>query len=743
MGRRYRLIGIGAALALTGAVLAAGPASATITDTFTGSLSASGTSWASHTFKVLDTTGPIQATLDWSDASANFNLFLYDPSGTNVASAISTTNKPEVITFSPSVTGTWKIGIKAKTGQSSYTVVVTHSPGSSPPSADAVYGTTLGYSGPAGVYAYGVEWDEFSNTILVGDVWNYRVQRFTATGGIPAGCADPCVVSTKADRGKLGGIGSPFDVEVDPDGNYWVADQADSRVVEFTPGGQWVQSIGLGGGPNAWENYGQGCGGGKMTWPTHLVFSPNGNLFVSDPSCGDVYVFDSQGHYLHDFAFNLGPCCGINIPIPRGIGRTSDGHVYVVEHRSRSVVVFNDAGTQLSVWPKRSDMQDPRGLDVDEAHGFLYVVDAYDDEIFKYSLATGQVLAKWSSWGSTPFNTIRFVTVDGSGNVYVGETWGYQVRKLDMNGNPLPWATGPQPPPDGGLNQNNGIGVDPTGGGHFYSIDSFENRVQRWRITNGTGNLDHCLGPNNCPAFELWFGARGSAIAGTCNMGYGRGLAFGDGRVWTDGGQRVLRFSADGDCEDDWGSFGAGLNQFKGNTSVRVTGDGDPSTTSDTRVYTDSFNCLIQEFTWNGQLLDHMGGTCGTSTIDQMSQPRQLDVVGDRVYVADQLRSRIAVWDWSTHSVVSEIKGMFGSVNLLRPEGVVYDAASGWLYIADTGHARLVRCHLDGSSREVVSVDWGTSGGFFTQPRYLEVAQVGQYHLLFVNDSRRNYVFKV
>ena len=48
--------------------------------------------------------------------------------------------------------------------------------------------TWVGFSGPAGLYAYGMEWDASDNTILVGDYWNYRVQRFSITGTHLATC---------------------------------------------------------------------------------------------------------------------------------------------------------------------------------------------------------------------------------------------------------------------------------------------------------------------------------------------------------------------------------------------------------------------------------------------------------------------------------------------------------------------------------------------------------------------------
>ena len=210
-------------------------------------------------------------------------------------------------------------------------------------------------------------------------------------------------MSQHADKNQLGGIGAPFDVEADPDGDVWVADQSNSRIVEFSHNGAWKQTIGMGGGPEAWKNYPQGCGGGRMWIPTHIVVHPvTRDIYVSDVRCRDVYVFDHQGHFKFDFNFNLSPCCGVNVPIPRGIGY-DNGRVYVVEHNSRRIVVFDEAGNQLAVSARQDDMNDPRGLDIDNAGNLIYVVAAYRNEAFQFAISGTSVtfVQKWNTWGAS------------------------------------------------------------------------------------------------------------------------------------------------------------------------------------------------------------------------------------------------------------------------------------------------------------------------------------------------------
>lgn len=96
-----------------------------LTSTFSGTVSATGTSSRSHTFLVTQT-GPIVATLSWPTSSTNLNLFLFSPNGSLVASR-TTTQRPERLTFTANVTGSWRLRVTASRGSASYTLTVQHS----------------------------------------------------------------------------------------------------------------------------------------------------------------------------------------------------------------------------------------------------------------------------------------------------------------------------------------------------------------------------------------------------------------------------------------------------------------------------------------------------------------------------------------------------------------------------------------------------------------------------------------
>ena len=361
------------AVAMLGLIAAPSALTATLNSTFTNSVSVTGTKFRTHTIAVV-APGTINVSLDWDDSSAKLTLFLTDPNGVQV-SAVTTTAKPKVIAYNATVSGTYKIGVKAATGGANYTVTASYPGADSTGTGLVQFQKAIGFSGPAGLYAYGMDWDSTDNTILVGDYWNYRVWRYTTDGQLVGS------VSQHALGGLSGGITALYDVEADPtDLNsggkaaLWVADQGSSRFVEFDHNGKWLQTIGKmnAGQPTGTDaqhpghSYAQGCDNGQMQIPTHIavdtVFATH-YIYVSDPRCRNVYIFDHQGGFHGQLDWTGS---GVATPIPRGVAEDAAGNIWVAEYSSRRIFVFDPATKRIigSIGPQ-SDENDVRGIDVD------------------------------------------------------------------------------------------------------------------------------------------------------------------------------------------------------------------------------------------------------------------------------------------------------------------------------------------------------------------------------------------
>ena len=110
----------------------------------TGVLDASGTSWVRAGFSA-SAGAKIDLSLDWANASADLNLFLYDASGTLVKYS-NGASKPETVSFLATRGGAFAFGIKCATAKTAYTATVRVTP---PPSKRTLFGESL--SGPNGM----------------------------------------------------------------------------------------------------------------------------------------------------------------------------------------------------------------------------------------------------------------------------------------------------------------------------------------------------------------------------------------------------------------------------------------------------------------------------------------------------------------------------------------------------------------------------------------------------------------
>jgi tripartite motif-containing protein 71 len=688
-------------------------------------------------------------------------------------------------------------------------------------SATVTFDQSYGFSGPAGLYAYGMEWDSSDNTILVGDYWNYRVQRFSLSGSHQATYLD--MTGPKAN----GGIASaPYDIASDPTdmvgggASYWAADQGSSNFAEFSHTGAWLQTIGKQqstvtgtDATHPGKSYAVGCGNGMTTIPTHImvdtVFSTH-YLYVGDPRCRNVYIYDHQGVYKGELDWTGS---GVGTPIPRGIAEDAAGNIYVAEYNSRRVFVFSPSTRKIiASSAAQSDLRDVRGIALDPTRHLIYAAGAALNRIYEYhfdpsTIATGtgagstvvQFVNEWRNTDGTnyalnhqAFDSIRFVAVDGSGNVYTGDTWGcpayvasctatnpvkdpgYGVLAFSPGDwttkpscNPanstaqttcvgatrLSWTAGSEPPPQGGFNQQNGIAVIPNDSDPLdlvnnafeglYVVDTFEQRVQKFDTSLTCGSS------GNCPAWMLQWGSREPNAPKSQGFGYPRALTVGDdGLIWVgDNNNDVLAFNPDGSFVHRYGSQGKGAGQFSGGVQgIRVQGG---------RVYaTDVAGCRLQIFDEAkllqadsianapaGTLLENLG-TCGTGT-NQMSVPRGIavDTANNAVYVVETGDSRISRWNLATNSATS-FKPVCAGTKLSGPWGITWDPAHTWLYIGDVGNKRIVRWNPVSGACDVVATTATLPAGYTMDgSNFVEFGPDGR---LYASDNSRHvYAFTI
>jgi len=281
-------------------------------------------------------------------------------------------------------------------------------------------------------------------------------ERFTGAGDTPpkAECCIPAPPILEFDQtGKLirswGGPGQGYDwpqiehgLFVDHKDNVWIAGNGenDAHLLKFTREGRFLRQFGK-----------PGARGGSAD--TANLGQP-ANLAV-DPASNEVYVADGYRNRrvivldADTFAFKrmwgaygnkpddtpLGPYNPDAPPaqqfrLPHNIAISRDGFVYVADRTNNRIQVFRKDGTYVKEMfvAKRTLLLGAASgfaLSTDPQQRFLYMIDGANHHVWILERESLTILARFGQqglWGGF-LNVPHAITVDGRGNIYVGENF--------------------------------------------------------------------------------------------------------------------------------------------------------------------------------------------------------------------------------------------------------------------------------------------------------------------------------
>ena len=172
----------------------------------------------------------------------------------------------------------------------------------------------------------------------------------------------------------------PSGISILRSGNLVVTDgYGNNRIVLFAPDGALIKQVGLrAGGPED-----RGTGPGEFHLPHQAAVDAADNVYVVDRENHRIQIFDKDLNYLREFAH-----AGWN-PWDIAISRKGDD-------------------------------------------GFAYIADHAGERVHKIALADGKVLATWGQPGRGPgeFDWVHGMAVDSRGAVYAADTYGQRIQKF-------------------------------------------------------------------------------------------------------------------------------------------------------------------------------------------------------------------------------------------------------------------------------------------------------------------------
>lgn len=272
--------------------------------------------------------------------------------------------------------------------------------------------------------------------IYVVDTGNMRIQKFDPKGkflaviGSGSGNGDGQFAPLSADATGTG----PGGIAVDKAGNIYVADTWNHRIQKFDSSGKFVKAWGSFINLSDPASANDADPNSKFYGPRGIAIGPDGNVYVTDTGNKRVLVFDPNGSYVKkidsgmsptrkapDYAFNKPG--EMNEPI--GIAVDGAGNVYVADSLNRRIQKFDTSGKPLAQWPIPINGWSPGAylepfLALDSA-GNLYATAPTGGSVIKFN-PTGQVVSQQKTAGAITLKTPTGIAVAQDGTVYVVDT---------------------------------------------------------------------------------------------------------------------------------------------------------------------------------------------------------------------------------------------------------------------------------------------------------------------------------
>jgi DNA-binding beta-propeller fold protein YncE len=219
--------------------------------------------------------------------------------------------------------------------------------------------------------------------------------------------------------------------EVDWEGNVWVVERINQRIMKLEPTLQRVvMQLGT-----------TGEAGNDATHfdsPSGISVLRSGNLIVTDGYGNNrVVMYSKDGKFIKQVAMgDGGPEDAGSGPgqfdLPHQAAIDASDNIFLVDRENKRIQVFDKNLTYLREfanegWNPWDIAISRRGED-----GFGYIADHATEQVHKIQLKDGKIVATWGAPGRGPgqFDWVHGMAVDSRGGVYAADTYGQRVQKF-------------------------------------------------------------------------------------------------------------------------------------------------------------------------------------------------------------------------------------------------------------------------------------------------------------------------
>jgi DNA-binding beta-propeller fold protein YncE len=210
-------------------------------------------------------------------------------------------------------------------------------------------------------------------------------------------------------------------ITIDAADNVWLVDRNHGQIMQFTPEGELLRTIGEKGyrsdtgvdpadfSSQAYLNVTHG--GGPFNLPTDIAFAESGDMFITDGyGNARVHKFSAGGEYLFSWG-EPGSSPG-EFNMPHGVWIDCHGRVLVCDRENDRVQVFSQDGTYVSSWPAK--LIGPAVFYVDD-EDIVYIPE-HNGGMVSILTLEGERLTQW---GDPMYRSCHGIWGDSNRDIYV------------------------------------------------------------------------------------------------------------------------------------------------------------------------------------------------------------------------------------------------------------------------------------------------------------------------------------
>ena len=211
------------------------------------------------------------------------------------------------------------------------------------------------------------------------------------------------------------GSNRPTDMAFAPNGDIYLVDGVNNRVIVVNGEGRWKFAFGS-----------EGSGKGQFKLPVGIDISDSGTVFIADTGNHRIQAFDLNGKFLYMFTVKTGSSRIKSDPVDVAVSNLK-GYLYVSDNDNHKIRVYNQNGSLEFEWGKfgeeLGEFRYP-GMMVLNKFNEIFIVDVLNTRVQKFN-PFGEFITDIGSWGVLQGTLFRpkGVALDTKSRVFISDSY--------------------------------------------------------------------------------------------------------------------------------------------------------------------------------------------------------------------------------------------------------------------------------------------------------------------------------